>query len=218
MRHAARWTASLPMLVLPLVFSAAHAAAQQPESVRDTAGAAASATMLTPGTRVRVTQEVTGSGRVVGTLVSADATRLTLDRGSAEPWGIEAPAVLRLQVSEGRRTTGQGAMRGAARGAIGGLALTGVLLLGGALADANGGANDGPCDYFCFNGKQNALIVGVPLTVLTTTAGAVLGAAAPGERWRAVRLPVRTAPAAVAASCSTGETRPPASSSTPRCP
>jgi hypothetical protein len=148
------------------------------------------ATPLPEGAWVRVTQSAVRPLHVVGTLQFADSQALSIARrGSGDPLTLPYTAVEGLEVRRGFRTTGERAVHGAGRGLVAGLAVTALLVAVGAAADADG------CRSDCTISVGGlALMAGIPLTAATTAIGALFGAAGSGERWAAVRTPVRFVP------------------------
>ncbi len=134
---------------------------------------------------VRVQQRFAVPRRVTGALVAADAQSVTVLSARSGMVTTPLAELAWMDVSMGRLSRGEGARRGARNGLIGGLAV-GVVLVGlGAASDAGEGCGD------CFlSATTGAVLLSLPLTALTTVGGALLGAAAPGDRWIRVRVPV----------------------------
>lgn len=125
---------------------------------------------LEPGTRVRLSLigEV-GAWTVEGTAeeLSPDALRLRVD-GDATPTAVPWDAIQRMQVSVGlRRSTGRGALIGAAVGAVGGFALG--LSTGGGFGTTAG---------------EMGVAGGVMFGAIGTGVGAVIGWTVKTDRWR----------------------------------
>lgn len=164
----------LALLLLAAVASAARAQEAPPPP-----------TPVDSAAYVRVQQQLAIPRRVTGALVAADAQSLTV---ASPEWGavtVPLAELARLDVSMGRRTRGEGARRGAVRGLVGGLAVGAVLVGFGAVTDAREG-----CRGCYISATAGAVILAVPLTAVTTVGGALLGAAAPGDRWIRVPTPV----------------------------
>lgn len=135
--------------------------------------------------RVRVVQTTVAPRTLTGRLVFADSQVLTLER-RGERILLPLPAVQSLERSVARLSEGEGAWWGAKRGFLGGAAVGAVLVGLGAIGDAQGDCGD------CFvTASAAAAFLGVSLTALTTTIGAVWGAVSPPERWERVVPPVR---------------------------
>lgn len=93
-------------------------------------------------------------------------------------------AVRLLAVSEGRQSRSQQAWRGARRGFVMGLITGGVVAVVTVIACSG--------DVGCFGYESvGTLFIPAGLVVIGTAAGAGIGAAFPGERWRAVIPPRR---------------------------
>lgn len=114
---------------------------------------------LQPGARVRVTfRQSEQASRVqrrwtTGTVRGVDATELSLaveGGGDQSELTIPVSALTQLQVSKGKVSSGQSALRGARRGGIVGAALAGgALLFGYALAGPTPDTDDSDCQGAC---------------------------------------------------------------------
>ena len=124
---------------------------------------------VAPGTRVRVT---TSGTRLKGILQATDSQSLTVVvEGQRAPIQMERSAIDRLEMGS-RRSVGAGAARGAGRGLlIGG----GAGLVIGALASPGDGSRG-------LNAGLSAVVTGM----FSALIGAGIGAAEPGESWKAV--------------------------------
>lgn len=143
--------------------------------------AAQRADSLPIGARVRVHRHDAPPRIVSGVLLGVDSTGLTLAAAhGAPPRTVAAADVARLERHAGRRPTAAAFGRGAARGALVGLALSAVLL-GAALVDEQ----RNPCGDCFINAPVAAGIVAVPLTAGSTLIGGVIGL---GRRDRWVRV------------------------------
>lgn len=138
--------------------------------------------------RVRVTLHDAAPRRLTGVLFGADSLSVTVQPfPGAEPVMVPLTEVASMKLSLGQRTRGEGLLRGAKHGLIGGLAVSAFLVGIGVLSDAAD-----PCNDCWINATAGAVIVAVPLTATATLGGAIIGAASPGERW--VRVPVTLRP------------------------
>jgi hypothetical protein len=154
------------VLLLPSLPPAALAQGAAPSGVR-------------VGDRVRVRTRDLPTERMASIVaLSPDSIEFRYERGYGDA-RLPLRSIESLLVSDGSRTTGEGARRGAGRGFV-----TGVVL-GGALAAVTLVACGG---RECFGAETYGLIA-VPLVIGgTTAAGAVIGATVPGEKWRRVDL------------------------------
>ena len=137
-------------------------------------------TLPSPGDRVRVHAAGESSARiftfkevVADTLVLED-----LNEGTAAT-RIAIRSVSRLQVSEGFRSNGARALRGAAWG-FGGGALVGATI-GLASGDDEG-------TFLAFSAEEKAVLAGVTIGAVGLVIGTVVGLAANQEQWRSVPL------------------------------
>lgn len=130
-----------------------------------------------PGAEVRVTSP-TVSGRFV--VDEMDSETLTLRGPSGTALRVPLASVTSLSISQGRRSAGAGALRGAAFGFAGGAA-SGILL-------GYVGGDDPPDGWFSYTAEDKALMYGVLLGVGSGLVGAVVGLASPGEQWESVPL------------------------------
>lgn len=164
--------------VLPLLFlcaAALPAAAQEPvlEPVFPDSLA-----------RVRVTQSVFLRWQITGDLLSLDRDNLVLrpDDGG-EPVTLPRPAVSALEVSRGKRTPTEGALRLGRDGLLSGAAVGLIHVLIGMGQRVGKGCSD------CFvDGLVSDAKVAGRLTVVFGLAGLVAGARNPGERFAPVDL------------------------------
>jgi len=133
--------------------------------------------------RVRVTQDFLSPRTFTGLLQQADTADLVVQRGDGR-LTIPLAYVRHVDLSTGRRTSGQGALRGAVYGFLGGATATGILVL---IVKASGATCT---DCILNNPTSSAALLGLPLTGVTTLTGAVVGAQRPGDDWTRVPLPI----------------------------
>ena len=139
--------------------------------------------------RVRVTW-ADGHGRTVGGLLAADSSALLIDPVRFdERMTVPVAQVERLEVSLGQRTPREGALRGAKKGAMVGLAASAVLITMGIVADARE-----ECEGCWISVTGIAVYASIPIIGFTTGGGALLGSINPGERWQEVSVPPRVRP------------------------
>ena len=131
---------------------------------------------LKVGSRVRLQARQHPTPRI-GDLERVDSLRdrFTI-RDSTGLRTFETSAVLWLDVSAGIRTTGEGAGRGAINGLKVGAVLGGILIAGALYQDAR-------CDTCKIASTPFAVLASLPVMAVTSLLGAVIGSAAPGERW-----------------------------------
>ena len=153
------------LLTLACTAPAAAQAAQSAES------------HVRPGAEVRVTS-ATASGRFV--VREMDSETLTLRDSSGAAVRVPLATVTTLSVSRGRRSAGQGALRGAGLGFAGG-AVAGIIL---GYVDGD----DPPDTWFSYTSEEKALMYGLLLGVGSGAVGMVVGLASPGEQWESVPL------------------------------
>jgi hypothetical protein len=150
------------------------------------AQASAPESPVQPGAWVRVTPW-DAAGRVTGRVLEADSAFVSLrPRPGAPPLQFRYADLRRLEQEAGRASRAAGALRGAGRGALVGLA-GGVLLTAATFLS---GADEGCGD--CFVAPTGvAAAAGVLLTGAGVVVGGVVGAARPRQTWRPVHLPSR---------------------------
>jgi hypothetical protein len=133
--------------------------------------------------KVRVTQDFLKPRSLVGQLQQADTADLVLLRGD-DRLTIPLVYVRHVDLATGRRTSGQGALRGAVYGFLGGATATGLLVL---IVKASGAT----CQSCVLSSPTgSAALLGLPLTGVTTLTGAVVGASRPGDYWARVPMPI----------------------------
>jgi hypothetical protein len=154
-------------LVMAVTVSAAAAKAESADGQGD----------VRVGSRVRLAlaegseRDSAPSGRLAGTVVRASADELWLKVNDGRTSVVPREAIERLEVSQGRRSRGRGALIGAGLAAAAGLATT-------AIWSATCGSDE------CQIGTGFGLFLYTPLAMMT---GAGIGAAVPpGERWQSV--------------------------------
>jgi hypothetical protein len=137
-------------------------------------------TFPSPGDRVRV-QAVGESSARIFTLKEVVADTLVLEDLKAGPSAtrMATGSVSRLQVSEGFRSEGARALRGAAWGFGGGA------LVGATIGLASG---DDEATFLAFSAEEKAVIAGVTIGAVGLVIGTVVGLAANPEQWRSVSL------------------------------
>ena len=133
--------------------------------------------------KVRVTQNFLKPETFVGELTAADTADLVVQRG-AERLIIPVAYVRHVELATGRRSSGQGALRGAIYGLLGGATATGLFVL----ASKAGGSDCADCIW---NPSTGVVVLGLPLTGASMLTGAAVGAARPGDYWLRVSLPLR---------------------------
>lgn len=176
-----------PMTALLLALAALAAVVPAPAAAQE----AAPPTPVDSLAWVRVQQRFAVPRRVTGVLFAADSQSVTVrPAAGVEPVVVPLAELERMHVSLGRRSRGEGALRGARYGLLGGLAVSAVLVAIGAANDAQD-----PCGECFISATAISGILGVALTTTTTVGGAIFGAASPGEKWVRVRTPVVLAPA-----------------------
>lgn len=161
------------MAALALLPLATPAAAQQ---------APARVTQLDSLARVRVVQNFLEPRTLVGELESADTADITVLRGT-ERLTVPLVYVRHVDLATRRRSSGAGALRGAVWGFLGGATATGLFVL----ASKAGGSDCADC---IFNPSTGVMVLGLPLTGVSTITGAAVGAARPGDYWVRVTLPI----------------------------
>jgi hypothetical protein len=139
---------------------------------------------LKVGSRVRVHQTQDAPRKVTGVLLRIDSSSFTV-RSDVEqvPYLIPSKAVSGLEVSLGKRTAGQGVMRGAGIGFVSGLGAGGLMIVGGMIQDSRN-----PCGDCYISVTMATAFLAVPTVALATLVGALVGAVSPGERWEAIEL------------------------------
>lgn len=151
-----------------LLLSGAHAGAQESFQALE----------VPPGTRVRVTAEEGGPGRVTGSLVYIDPDSLVVrPRGESPALSLPFARVEMLEVSRGRDSRA-GARQGVTWGVYLGAA---VGVIAGALSASGTSADTG----------ESAVIGAVGGAVLGGGLGAAAGAIFPPERWSRFRVAPR---------------------------
>src|SRR4051812_41266570 len=136
---------------------------------------------LAPGDTVRVWSL---SGRHMGRVVAAPADSLRLRRGH-DTVTVALSEVRRMEIAHGREPR----LLAAARGAVKGVAIGGLIGLVGGLAMVH---NDCPRDQPVCNDGQNGILVLATTyagAVSGFTLGAVFGVTSPHARWERVRAP-----------------------------
>jgi len=133
--------------------------------------------------KVRVTQNFLKPMTVVGELAAADTADLVVQRG-AERLIIPVAYVRHVELATGRRSSGQGALRGAIYGFLGGATATGLFVL----ASKAGGSDCADCIW---NPSTGVFVLGLPLTGASMLTGAAVGATRPGDYWLRVSLPLQ---------------------------
>ena len=148
--------------------------------------AAGQAAPVRPGDWVRVTPWG-ADAPVTGRVLEADSAFVSLrPTRDAAPRQFRYADLRRLEQEAGRASRAAGALRGAGRGALVGLA-GGVLLTAATFLS---GADEGCGD--CFVAPTGvAAAAGVLLTGAGVVVGGVVGAARPRQTWRPVHLPSR---------------------------
>ncbi|HEX6750575.1 MAG TPA: hypothetical protein VF092_25015 [Longimicrobium sp.] len=152
---------------------AAPAAAQAP---------ARTPTVVDSLSKVRVTQDFLEPRTLVGILQHADTADLEVLRGD-QRLTIPVVYVRHVELASGRRSSGAGALRGAIFGFLGGATATGLFVL----ASKAGGSDCADCIW---NPGTGVVVLGLPLTGVTTLTGAAVGAMRPGDYWSRVPLPL----------------------------
>lgn len=141
---------------------------------------------LAPGVRIRYAQlwepKVKRTGTIEGLLPDTLIVRGGEDSVVAP---IPILSLSSIDVSGGVRSSGSGAGRGAWRGFLVGAALSTALVAAVALSSA-----DENCSDCFFPPTGAAVVVGGLGTLLLTGFGALIGAAAPGEEWIPLSLPL----------------------------
>jgi hypothetical protein len=133
--------------------------------------------------KVRVTQNFLKPMTLVGELAAADSADLVVQRG-AERLIIPVAYVRQVELATGRRSSGQGALRGAIYGFLGGATATGLFVL----ASKAGGSDCADCIW---NPSTGVFVLGLPLTGASMLTGAAVGATRPGDYWLRVSLPLQ---------------------------
>ncbi|SOD03254.1 hypothetical protein SAMN05216486_1095 [bacterium JGI 053] len=133
--------------------------------------------------KVRVTQNFLNPVTLVGELTAADTADLVVLRGN-ERLIIPVAYIRHVELATGRRSSGQGALRGAIYGLLGGATATGLFVL----ASKAGGSDCADCIW---NPSTGVVILGLPLTGASMLTGAAVGATRPGDYWLRVSLPLR---------------------------
>jgi hypothetical protein len=133
--------------------------------------------------KVRVTQNFLKPEILVGELAGADTADLVVQHGE-ERLIVPLAYVRHVELSTGRRSSGQGALRGAIYGFLGGAAATGLFVLA-----TNAGGSD--CADCIWNPSTGFYVLGLPLTGVSTITGAAVGATRPGDYWLRISLPIR---------------------------
>jgi len=159
---------------LALLPFAIPAAAQQAPPLR--------MTQLDSLARVRVVQNFLEPRTLVGELEAADTADITVLRGS-ERLTVPLVYVRHVDLATRRRSSSAGALRGAVWGFLGGATATGLFVL----ASKAGGSDCADC---IFNPSTGVMVLGLPLTGVSTITGAAVGAARPGDYWVRVTMPL----------------------------
>jgi hypothetical protein len=133
--------------------------------------------------KVRVTQNFLKPMTVVGELAGADTADLVVQRGP-ERLIIPVAYVRHVELATARRSSGQGALRGAIYGLLGGATATGLFVL----ASKAGGSDCADCIW---NPSTGVFVLGLPLTGASMLTGAAVGATRPGDYWLRVSLPLQ---------------------------
>lgn len=169
---------SAVVLPLALVAAVALGAAGAPLAAQ-----ARAAAPFAEGDRVRLDL---GRRKETFEVVGLAADTLVVRReGFAEPRRIPLAAIERAERSEGRRSAGQGFLRGAGWGLAGGAVL-------GAVAGYAGGDDDpSPASWVTFSAESKAAMGAIVFGGIGGIVGGVFGAARPGERWTRVELAPR---------------------------
>lgn len=132
--------------------------------------------------KVRVEQNFLKPEIVVGQLTQADTADLVVQRAN-ERLTIPIAYVRRVELATGRRSSGNGALRGAIYGFLGGATATGLFVL---ISKAGGST----CTDCIFNASTGAVVLGLPLTGVSTLTGAVVGSQRPGDYWVRISFPI----------------------------
>jgi len=133
--------------------------------------------------KVRVTQNFLSPTTFVGELAAADTADIVVQRG-AERLIIPIAYVRHVELATGRRSSGQGALRGAIYGLLGGATATGLFVLASK-------ASGSECADCIWNPSTGVFVLGLPLTGASMITGAAVGATRPGDYWLRVSLPLR---------------------------
>lgn len=136
--------------------------------------------------KVRVTQNFLKPITLVGELTAADTADIVVQHGQ-ERLIIPVAYVRQVELATGRRSSSQGALRGAIFGFIGGATATGLFVL----ASKAGGSDCADCIW---NPSTGVFVLGLPLTGASMLTGAAVGAARPGDYWVRVSMPLRIRP------------------------
>lgn len=139
-------------------------------------------TQLDSLARVRVVQNFLEPRTLVGELESADTADITVLRGT-ERLTVPLVYVRHVDLATRRRSSGAGALRGAVWGFLGGATATGLFVL----ASKAGGSDCADC---IFNPGTGVMVLGLPLTGVSTLTGAAVGATRPGDYWVRVTMPI----------------------------
>jgi hypothetical protein len=141
---------------------------------------------LRPDARVRITAPMVAANPIVGTVVSVDARNLVLRRTDRN-WLSQVPlvSIKRLEVSQGRQSSGKRALKGAGLGMLCGGA---VGMLTGILAAASYDNHDSG-DIGLPSNKLFVLIFSPSLGAGVGLIGGTIWGALPRERWSAVSMP-----------------------------
>jgi hypothetical protein len=132
--------------------------------------------------KVRVTQNFLKPVVLVGQLAAADTADLVVQRGT-ERLTVPIAYVRHVDLATARRSPGAGALRGAIYGFLSGATATGLFVL---FSRAGGST----CTDCIFNPATGAVVLGLPLTGVSTLTGAVVGSSRPGDYWVRISLPV----------------------------
>lgn len=127
---------------------------------------------LNVGDRIRV--RASGEARKLVLVSVSPETLVVRSPVGTVPETLLLSGIDRLDVGR-KRTTWQGAGRGAGYGALLGF-------IGGAVVGLASG-DDKPEDFFAFSAEEKAAGLGVLLAGVGLIGGAAVGAIAPGERW-----------------------------------
>jgi len=165
--------AAIPALALCLLAVPGALAAQDPSRP----------TELDSLAKVRVTQNFLKPMTVVGELTAADTADIVVQHGD-ERLIIPVAYIRHVELATARRSSGQGALRGAIYGFLGGATATGLFVL----ASKAGGSD---CTDCIWNPSTGVFVLGLPLTGASMLTGAAVGATRPGDYWVRVSLPVR---------------------------
>lgn len=159
--------------VLSLVLFAPAAAAQ---------ASSPQPTQLDSLARIRVVQHFLEPRTLVGELAALDTADITVLRGD-ERLTVPLVYIRHIDLATRRRSSTAGALRGAVWGFLGGATATGLFVL----ASKAGGSDCADC---IFNPGTGFVVLGLPLTGVSTITGAAVGATRPGDYWVRVTMPI----------------------------